>query len=140
MGKMIGWALFIAVLVIGFLYFYGMSPEDHKLPPPPSTPSTTVSAPAWTVQSLQQRINEVIEASPDMKQVKMMVEVQQLQGKEATIHTTWEGDVAVYGGDFVKALFDQQVIRDFDEKGASGRWADQDGRSHWTQDFILKFR
>jgi len=139
MGKLLGWVV-ILLIILGVVFYYFSTPANERHWPEPPSPTPTTPKVVWTQETLQQRLTQLVQANEDMKRVKMQVQLQRINGQDALIRVTWEGDVASCGGEYITLLINEQIIRDFDSNGASGRLFDQDGRSHWYQDFPLKLR
>ena len=68
------------------------------------------------------------------------VSLGQQQGQSLRVRVQWSGDVATLGGDYIMALYRDNLIRDFDSVGKGQRGADSAGRSVWSQEYDLKLR
>ena len=68
------------------------------------------------------------------------VMVTQQSGNEVHAQVEWAGDVATIGGDYLEQLLREGVIFDFDANTTGQRWYDNQDRSRWVQNFVLKMR
>jgi len=145
--KWFGYAIFLIVLgLIIYAYFYGnpkrtgnpasTATQTAAAQPPASglAPGAAGAAPAPTPAqlSLEPRIRAVA------AQTGVTIGSLQASGKAYQVQVDWIGDVASIGGDFVEQLIRQGVIRDFDGLPGGSRWYDDQGRSHFTESFLLK--
>ncbi len=97
--------------------------------------SSTSTAVTGSPQSSLEKQLQAIAAKNNVR-----VRMGQKQGQSLRVQVEWSGDVATLGGDYIMALFRENIIRDFDSVGKGQRGADKAGRSVWSQDYDLKLR
>jgi hypothetical protein len=107
--------------------------QGQVLPPNRSTPTPPLPT-ASPTPSAQQRLQAVAD------QMGITVLVTQQAGNEVHAKVEWAGDVATIGGDYIEQLYREGVIFDFDANTTGQRWYDNQGRSRWVQNFVLKMR
>ena len=99
-----------------------------------SSPSQTAAATTPSPAAVRAQLEEIAQ-----KEGVQLTGIKQT-GQEVTIQVQWIGDVAAVGGDYILAVSNAGLIRDFDEIGQGRIWVDQDNRRHWSKDFVLKLK
>ena len=150
MGKV----FLVVLIVIGGLLLFNLDKFGSRSKAPPTSvsptvrhsgqqgqvspqagviPTTPIPTPL-TIPSAQQRLQAVAD------QMGITVLVTQQSGNEVHAKVEWAGDVATIGGDYIEQLYREGVIFDFDANTTGQRWYDNQGRSRWVQNFVLKMR
>ena len=109
------------------------SQQGQVSPPNQLAPSAPLLTP-FPTQTALQRLQAVAEP------MDIYVQVTQQSGNEVHAQVEWMGDVATIGGDYLEQLLREGVIKDFNANTSGQRWYDDQSRSRWVQNFVLKMR